>query len=83
MFFFFPLKRASKSDDLIRTDHGCWVPDIAMAFIIDLLGIEKANCRTVLVSYCRFQLFKKVVICKFTDMVSKPSSEVSPSGRLR
>ena len=53
-----------------------------MAFIIDLSGKENPNCRTVLVSHCRFLLLKMVVICKFTDMVSKPSSEVPSSGRF-
>ena len=54
-----------------------------IAFVIDLSGKEIPNLRTVLVSYCLFLLLKIVVICKFTDMVSKPSSEVPSSGRLR
>ena len=53
-----------------------------MAFIIVLAGKENPNWRTVFVSHCRFLLLKMVVICKFTDMVSKPSSEVPSSGRL-
>lgn len=53
-----------------------------MAFIIDLWGKENPKWRTVLVSLSRFLLLKMVVICNFTDMVSKPSSEVPSSGRL-
>ena len=53
-----------------------------VAFIIDLSGKENPNWRTVFVSHCRFLLLKMVVICKFTDMVSKPSSEVPSSGRF-
>ena len=53
-----------------------------MAFIIDLSRKENPNWRTVFALHCRFLLLKMVVICKFTDMVSKPSSEVPSSGRL-